>query len=86
MAANPSKFQVIFLGMREQPKLILEIIDTTIPLMDKVKLLGVTIDSQLKFDDHIKALCQIVNRKVSAFSCVVPYLNQKKVRSYTIHL
>ena len=78
MATNPGKFQVIFLGIREQPKLILEINDTTIPLTDKVKLLGVTIDSQLKFDDHIKALCQIANRKVSAFSRVAPYLNQKR--------
>ena len=40
MAANPGKFQVILLGMREQPKLILEINDTAIPLTDKVKLLS----------------------------------------------
>ena len=86
MAANPGKFQVIFLWMREQPKLILESNDTTILLTDKVKLLGVTIDSQLKFDDHMKALCQIANRKVNAFSRVAPYVNQKRVRSYTIHL
>ena len=50
MAANPGKFQVMILGMREQPKLTLEINDIT-----------VTIDSQLKFDDHIKALCQTAN-------------------------
>ena len=67
MAANPGKFQVIFFGMREQPKLILEINDTTTPLTDKVKLLGVTIDSQLKFDDHIKALCQIATEKSMFF-------------------
>ena len=57
MAASPNKFQLIFLGMREQPKLTLMINDITFPLMDKGKLLGVTIDSQYKFDDHIKALC-----------------------------
>ena len=44
----------MLLGMREQPKFIPEINDTAIPLMDKVKLLGVTIDSQLKFNDHKK--------------------------------
>ena len=86
MAANPGKFQVMFLGMREQPKLALEINNITIPLTDRVKLLGVTIDSQLKFDDHIKALCQTANRKVSAFSRVANFLNYKKVGSYTIHL
>ena len=35
--------------------------------MDKVKLLGVTIDSQLKFDDRKNVPCQTANRKVIAF-------------------
>ena len=56
MAANRDKFKVMFLGIREQPKFTPEISDITIPLMDKVKLLGVTINPKLKFDDHIKAL------------------------------
>ena len=64
MVTNPGKFQVMFLGRREERKLTLEINDITIPLTDKVKLLGVTIDSQLKFEDHIKALCQTANRKL----------------------
>ena len=68
----------MFLGLREKPKFILEINDQIIPLTDKVKLLGVTIDSQLKFDDHVKALCQKANTKVSAFSRVAPYLNHEK--------
>ena len=76
MAVNPGKFQVMFLGMREQPKLSLEITDrTTPPPTDKVKLLGVTIDSQLKFDDNIRALCQTANRKVSTLSRVANFLN-----------
>ena len=54
----------MFLGMREQRYLILEINDITIPLKDKVKLLGVATDSHLKFEDHIKALFQTTNRKV----------------------
>ena len=80
MAANPGKFQVMFLGMKEQPKLTLEITDITIPLTDKVKLLEVTIDSQFKFDDLIKALCQTANRKVSAFSRVANFLIYEKGR------
>ena len=78
MAANPGKFQVMFLGIIEQLKLTLEINDIAIPLTDKVKLLGVPIDSQMKFDDHIKALCQIVNRKISAFSRLIHFLNYEK--------
>ena len=80
MTANPGKFQVMFLVIRDQPKLALKINDITIPLTGKVKLLGVTIDSQLKLDGHIKALCQTANRKVSAFSCVANFLNCEKGR------
>ena len=36
MAAHPGKFQFTFLGMREQPKLTLEINTITILLMDKL--------------------------------------------------
>ena len=77
MAANPGKFQVIFFGMREQPKLILEINDITIPLRDTVAA-GSHNRLSVKFDDHIKALCQTTNRKVSAFSRVAPHLNYEK--------
>ena len=86
MAANPGKFQVMFLGMREQPILTLKISDITIPLTDKVKLLEVTINSQLKFDDHIKALRQTANRKVSTFSRVANFLNYEKGGSCSINL
>ena len=86
MAANPGKSHVMFLGMREQLKITLKINEITIPLMDKVKLLGVTIDSKLELDDHIKACYQIANKKFSAFSCVANYLNYERVRSYTVHL
>ena len=78
MTANPEKFQVMFSGLKEEPKFFLEINDKTIHLTDKVKLLGVTIDSKLKFDDHVKALCKKANRKVSAFSRVPPYQKPKK--------
>ena len=43
MAANPGKFKVMFLGLKEKPTFILEINDKVIPLTDKVKLLGVTV-------------------------------------------
>ncbi len=68
----------MFLGLKEKQKFILEINDQIIPLTEKVKLLGVTIDSQLKFDEHIKPLCKKAKRKVSAFSRVAPYLNHEK--------
>ena len=43
-----------------------------------VKLLGITVDDELKFEKHVKTLCQKVCKKVSAFSRVAPYMDEKK--------
>ena len=43
-----------------------------------VKLLGINVDDELKFDKHMKTLCQNVSRKISAFSRVAPYIDKKK--------
>ena len=43
-----------------------------------VKLLGISVDDELKFDKHVKTLCQKASRKVSAFSRVAPYIDDKK--------
>ena len=45
---------------------------------DKVKLLGVIIDNQLKFDDHIKHMCSEAGKKISALARIAPYLNENK--------
>ena len=50
MVANPSKFQIMFLGLHQTHKLCLEINNQIIPSSDTVKLLGIVIDSKLKFD------------------------------------
>jgi len=47
MVANPSKLQVIFLGLKKNQNLNLEINGDVIANSKEVKLLGVTIDSQL---------------------------------------
>ena len=43
-----------------------------------MKLLGATIDNQLKFDDHIKSMCKEAGKKISALSKIAPYLNEDK--------
>jgi len=37
-------------------------------MYDTVKLLDVTIDSKLKFNEHVKIICQKTNNKVKAVS------------------
>ena len=75
--ANPTKFQVMSLGLKNQ-NLVLEIIGEAITNSKEVKLLGFTIDSKLNFKSHVKALCVKTNRKVSAFARVRRYLDLQK--------
>ena len=42
------------------------------------KLLGVKIDSKLRFDDHIQDLCNKANRKLRALAPATPYMNLQK--------
>ena len=49
--ANPAKFQFILLGLGKN-KLCLEISKNIVNASNKVKLLGVTINNKLNFNDH----------------------------------
>ena len=68
IVAKPSKFQVMFLGLKKDQYLALEINGDVITNSREVKLLGVTLDSQLNFKSHATASCVKANRKVSAFA------------------
>ena len=57
MAANPSKFQSMFMGLNQDRRLCLEIDEKIIPSTNQVKLLGIAIDATLKFDTHVESLC-----------------------------
>ena len=43
-----------------------------------IKLLGITIDNELKFDDHIIKICRKANSKLSALSRLTRYLLMKQ--------
>ena len=66
MLANPDKFQVMFLGLPQNSNI--EIDNLVLVPRDNMKLLGINIDSELKFTDRVKALCIKMSRKVIAFS------------------
>ena len=67
MIANPEKFQLIFFGITEDQELNIEINGDVQKISDTVKLLGLTIDSKLRFNEHVKIICQKTNNKVKAF-------------------
>ena len=45
-----------------------------------VKLLGITIDNELKCNKHLKNVCLDVNRKLSALMRITNYLDFNKTR------
>ena len=47
---------------------------------NSVKLLGVTIDNKLNFDEHVDKLCKKANNKLHALSRIAKYLDATKLR------
>ena len=45
-----------------------------------VKLLGISIDNELKFDKHLSHVCLKANRRLSALTRIRKYLDFKKIR------
>ena len=58
----------------------IEIDDLLLVPKDNVKFLGININSELKFTDHVKSLCTKMSRKVTAVSRVAPLLDCNKAR------
>ena len=79
MVANPDKFQLMFLGLNEKHMLGLNIEGVKIYSTKNFKLLGIKIDNQHRFNEHIKTLCNKTNRKVSAFTRLNIYLSRAQV-------
>ena len=68
MVRNPHKFQIMFLGHNIKEPVVMYINGISINSTDKVKLLGVTIDKQLNFNEYIKNICNTANNKGNALS------------------
>ena len=78
MAAILEKFQMIFFGLKEDHEQSIESNGDVIKMFDTVKLLGVTIDSKLRFNEHVKIIYQKTTNKGKAFPRVVRALEPQK--------
>ena len=81
LVANPDKFQCMFLGANNVSGLSLSVGKSKVAANDYVKLLGVYIDNNLKFDVHIESLCKKANQKVRSLYRIRKYLSVNQTKT-----
>ena len=69
MKFNEEKCELLLCGYRFE-QLWIKVGDSKTWKKSLVKLLGVTIDNELKFDKYVAEICAKANRKLSLNSCV----------------
>ena len=80
LKTNPGKFQFMILGDKKNNTFVLNIHDNEIKNSSEVELLGITIDSQLKFKKHIDNLCRKASYKLHALRRIRNFLTVEKAK------
>ena len=87
MALNPVKSDAIIIGTRQRScrysaLTSVDITGSTIPLTsDHVKILSVTLDKHIKFDDHFSAVCKSAHYHIRAMSHIRPAITEDMAKS-----
>ncbi len=81
MKANPEKFQFILFFRDNNSTLTLLTLCVTLESLNVVKLLGVQIDFQLKFDEPVSVLCNKASRQINSLARLSKTLDQFKLAS-----
>jgi len=76
----------MFIALKDDIKLCIDINGIVVQMTDSVKLLGVTIDSMLNFNQYVQLICKKASNKVRAFSRIAPNLEYEKLLCYMILL
>ena len=80
MKANPAKFQgFTIIKQSNQDSISLSLSGVDIPITETIKLLGLYIDSKLKFDEHVSKLCKKAAFHVNAMRRISKYLDTKSL-------
>ena len=75
---NPDKCKLLI--SKQGSKLSVDIEGETIACQDTVKLLGIKIDNQLNFNEHISTICKKVSLKLHVLARISHFINQEKLR------
>ena len=79
MVANPSKFQYMILGLGKDIDSI-SIENNTLTATKAISLLGITIDKDLRFDEHLEKLCKSANNKVKCLKRLRNMLDERQAK------
>ena len=78
MIANPDKFQIIFLGNKNNESFTLNVNNSVLENSKSIKLLGVVIDDKLSFLPHINDMCKKANQAIKGLLRLRKNLTQEK--------
>ena len=82
MVVNTGKYNLITFGNKNYHKINVNnyiIQETQNDDIKNRKLLGIILDKELKFDDHINALCKNASKKLYAIRRISKFLNKEKL-------
>ena len=78
LKSNEDKCQLL---LNINSKLFIKVGNENVYNSAEVKLLGISFDSALKFDDHVSKLCKKANQKLHALLRVASFMNYEKRRN-----
>ena len=85
LVANPEKFKLIFFGLKEDHEVSVEGNGDVIKMSGTGKFLFFTIESKLRFNEHVQIIYQKTN-KVKAFQGMQGTWDPRRLAYYTTHL
>ena len=77
---NEDKCYLLTFGNMSDDSVSIKVDSSTIANIAEEKLLGVTLDSKLTFEHHVRNLCQKVSNKLFALSRIAHCMDQAKLR------
>ena len=78
MVLNPGKCHFMLFGVKENEQFDLLCDDITLKHSSHEKILGVTIDNKLSFNEHIISICKTANKNLNALSRINHYIKQSQ--------
>ena len=75
--ANPDKFQSIILSRHRVDEFDISLDGHVITRGNTLKMLGVTLDDKLNFNEHIRNMCQTASCQINALKRISNFLNEQ---------